>query len=214
MRWPSSLRNRVAPILAALAIWGCAGRQPAPMPSVRQPGPVRGADASLDEANRSFTFNGSPFHPFLVRKAENLVSDDVPIKVNLDVAAVLRSPVCAAAVEADGQTLTARDPGRKSWYQYQWLGALDDGTHVLRTVDSPVGSAAFVSLMFVQFGTGKANRPDGTQPGKLFFTAIRWYPLGDRDDAKIELQHDRVIVHPSKYRKEAMALTPSPVAQK
>jgi hypothetical protein len=170
--------------------------------------------AALDEANRSFTFNGKPIHPLLVKEFSIWLSDNTsPVTVSVDVvsAAKARNEYYSDAV-VDGSSVRANNPemlGYSGWtgfYQYERLGTLKNGLQVLRVSDCGGGSGIFEDLFFVKFTTDSAYDENGESYERLLMTVVREYTLGDRDDGSIEVNADEVIISASKYRSDPIVL--------
>ena len=157
----------------------------------------------LAEANQYFTYNTTPIHPFLIKEFEVWLSDDCPpIIVSVDViaAAKARNEYYTDIVSINGRQVRAENINSNEYYQYEWLGRLPNGIHVIETTDYGGGSGIFRNLLFLKFATDKAYDPNGTTYKRLLMTVVRVFPLGDRDDGNIEVLAEKVIVSASKYR--------------
>ena len=61
---------------------------------------------------------------------------------------------------------------------YRRLGRLDNGIHVLHTVDRSAGTGIFRSLTFVRFDVGRGFDRDGIKPSeRLLMSVVRLYPM-------------------------------------
>lgn len=164
--------------------------------------------AALVEANANFTYKGSLIHPHLIKEFESWYSDNCPpVIVSIDVAAAAkaRNEYDSDAIKIDGSRVIARsDDG--TFYQYEWLGRLENGIHILKTADYGEGSGVFTQLVFVKFTTDFAYDEDGSRRERLLLTVMRDFILGDRDDGSIEIKADRVVISASRYRPEPIVL--------
>ena len=120
------------------------------------------ADTLTDEANRDFTYESRPVHPFLIREFTNWVSDyRPPITTAVDVAAASDSNEYAAVVTTDSEGSRCASEDKESGtmterttFCYRPLGRLANGAHVLKTMQNAGGSSTFVGLMLVHFEAG------------------------------------------------------------
>jgi hypothetical protein len=174
------------------------------------------AGAALDEANRSFTYQSLPIHPFLVKEFSNWLSDyRPPMVTTVDVAAASESnryygamvtknasgAWCAEERDGDG-----RLSGRGS-FCYHTLGRLQNGAHVLKTIDSSEGSGVFSSLIFVRFGEGKIFWQDKVEP-QLRMSVVASHALAPGAGDTIKLAGNKVLISVS-ANSEANAGEPS-----
>jgi hypothetical protein len=171
---------------------------------------------ALAEVNKSFTYKGMHIHPDLVNEFEVWLSDNCPpITVSVDILAARRSGnEYGSKIEFRGDTLFSYNEKRygrgfngRGYYYYTHLGKMANGIHVLQTGSGGGGTGVFKYLYFVRFSTDKAYNSDGTIYERLLMTVIRRFLLGDRDDGNVEVLPDKVIVSPSRYRKETTVLT-------
>lgn len=169
----------------------------------------------LAEVNENFTYNGQPIHPGLVQEFECWLSDKLPITTTVDVAAAWetneyyeddvkrRGDFIQIQKKIEGDTY-----GRVEYYEYKWLGKLDNGLHVLDTLSWGGGSGVFEHLIFVKFDIGQGLYDDGTPYERLLMSVVREYTVGDRDDGEITVLPDRnqIILGESRYREEPVVL--------
>lgn len=154
-----------------------------------------GAPRSID-----FTFAGRPVHPKLVEEFESWLSDDrSPITLAVDVAAAQGTDEYEEPFEARPGGLVRYRSG-DGWYGYEVLGRLRDGIYVLRTAASGGGSGVFLNLLFLRLDVDRAVRPDGSRYERTVLSVAGRHVLGDRDDAEIRIEVDRVVVGSSPYR--------------
>ncbi|MFH1771232.1 MAG: hypothetical protein ABH872_00245 [Candidatus Omnitrophota bacterium] len=159
------------------------------------------ASEQLDEANTTFTYNGKPIHPFLVREFSNWLSDNrPPMLTTVDVIAAYdtnkyqQSDIkkrndwwFAEQTEMDGDIRLYESFG------YHWLGKLENGIHVLETGSSGGGSGYFMDLMFIKFSEGKIVWEDKKEK-QLLMSIEGIYSLGDRYEGDIKVYSDKVLI--------------------
>ena len=167
----------------------------------------------LREAKGHFTCGGKPIHPGLLYELFGWMSDPLPITVAVDVLATLNSNEYSkpdVKVRGDWIECDIREyrPATEDEcrFGYQRKGVLHDGTQVLRVYYWPGGSGTFMYLMFLRFDTEKALDMHMKPYSRLLMKVICTYPLGDNDDAKVQVYSDRVIVGRSKYRDKEVVL--------
>ena len=139
----------------------------------------------------------------MIKEFETWISDDCPpvtVSVDFMAAAKARNEYDTDIVSVEGRQVRAGNINSNEYYQYEWLGRLPSGMHVLETTDYSGGSGVFRNLLFLKFTTDKAYDPNGKSYERLLMTVVMVFPLGDRDDGSIEILEDEVIVSASKYR--------------
>ncbi len=158
-----------------------------------------GKSPSMADA-KPFTFNGVPIHPGLVREFETWLSDDTPsITTTVDLSAAFGTDEYSEPVDTSSSGLIRISHG-EGWYGYKPLGQMADGIHVLLTVSYGGGSGAFATLVFVRLEEDESLTPLGASYTRALMSVAGRFSLGDREDAKIEVWPDRVVVGPSRYR--------------
>jgi hypothetical protein len=178
-------------VAVAIAAAGLAG------PATLRPGLI--TDQAVQSPN-TFLYAGEPVHPKLVEEFEGWLSDArPPITVAVDVAAAFGTNEYSEPVATTDSGLV-RYTTDGGWYGYQHLGALSDGTHVLRTATNSGGSGVFMNLVFVRLETDLAVRPAGTKYKRTLMHNLGSFVLGDRDNGAIYVDDERVEVGASRYR--------------
>ncbi len=160
-------------------------------------GSVDGIRDGLIEIDKSFTYKGKPIHPGIIHEFEGYLSDSgAPLSVSIDLAAASGSnQYFDGNVEQLKQGFySVKDSSGQGYSGYHWLGKLADGTHVVSAYSNGGGSGVFEHLYFLQFTAGRGYGPDGTPYDRLVMTAIRWYPLGDRSRARVQVLSDKVVI--------------------
>ena len=153
--------------------------------------------ARLAEVEKSFKYKGKPIHPGILEEFEGYMSDKgFPLSVSMDLAAA------AGSNEYFDGDIKQRKPGiyvvehgeGKGYFGYEWCGSMADGTQVVSTFSNGGGSGVFKTLYFLHCSVEKGFEENGTPYGRLLITATRWFPLGDRSDAKIQVSADKVVI--------------------
>jgi len=172
-----------------------------------------GVPEDLREANAKFTCEGRPIHPGMVKQFEGWMSDSGrPITVSVDVAAGADTNQYRdreVTVESNGTVLFHQERG---YFSYRRLGKINGDIQVLEVSSSGGGSGVFRSLCFVQFHVAQGWY-DGDRYDRLMMTVVGWQNLGDRDDGRITVHSDRVVVGESKYRKKPLLIKLGSTAQ-
>jgi len=168
------------------------------------------AQQALREALRDFTCEGQPIHPALIHLFDGLEADDGPVIVAVDVHEARDSNQFFTPVLRNGPDIYCDlpDTNPPEHFHYERLGALADGTQVLKTSWNGGGSGDFENLLLVRFQLEAYRRPEGQRDWRLILREIEDFPLGDRDDGNITIQPDHVIVGPSRYRTQPVTVTP------
>ena len=159
---------------------------------------AKAIDADLDK----FCWRGRPIHPGVVY----LLNYDVA-NVAAEVAAVDLQGACESqrvdlAPEKDHGYLRYKDPdefGAEGSFAYKHLGRSTDGQHVLLTVSNSGGSGSFMDIQIVRFTRDRINE-DGRVRDRVRMTLVGHFTLGDRDDGKVEVRSDKLIIGKSRYR--------------
>jgi len=174
---------------------------------------------ALLEVRASFPLGGEPIHPALVYEFMPWMSDSEPITVAVDVLPANNSDeyyepavrMRSGWIECDVKSLLPHCRGKEPTvnppqFGYRRVGAMADGTQVLRTYYGMGGSGIFMNLLFIRFVTEKAYDLRGKPYPRLLMRVVCIYALGDRDDGEITVLSDRVIAGPSKHREKAVVI--------
>ena len=153
---------------------------------------------ALTEIDHGFTYERKPIHPDLIKEFQIWLSDNCPpVTVSVDVAAAARArnEYDDDRVTVDGSRVRAvsGDPEDHGYYEYEHLGMLRSGAHVIKTYDCGGGSGVFTSLFLVKFTTDRAYRRNGSRYERLLMTVVREYPLSNTG-GEIRIDGDRVII--------------------
>ena len=187
-------------------------------PSATQPGDEEARHRlppdALAEARASFTFQGRPIHPGLVKEFIGWLSDAGPITASVDVAAAAGTDeYWDREVERQGDWLRINTDEGRGYFLYQRLGGLEDGTQVLLAADNGGGSGVWHYALLVRFHTDWARRHDGALYERLLMTVVAERGLGDRPQPmpEIEVRHNEVVIRSAEGGK-AYSLRPPPTA--
>jgi hypothetical protein len=192
--WPAAASY----VLLALA--GCAS-PPAPPPE---------AAPALTEAKRDFTYQGQPIHPALVHLFDGSEADDGPTILAVDVREAQNDNQFSTPVQRDGDVVSAglpdTDPPERC--HYRRLGVLTDGTQVVESSWNGGGSGQFEHLLLLRFYVEPFHRPEGTPDWRLALYYVGGMPLGDRDEARVTLAGDHVVVGATAIHPQERNLAP------
>ncbi|MCH8312993.1 MAG: hypothetical protein IID17_08415 [Nitrospinae bacterium] len=118
-------------------------------------------DDYIQEVNEKFMLEGKHIHPGLIAEFSNWMSDGArPHTVSVDVlAANDTNEYFKDSYTVDqGRLNLNRDDG--SFFDYEWLGKLKNGIHVLEIWEGGGGSGVFMALFFVKFEIGSGFNSD------------------------------------------------------
>lgn len=141
-------------------------------------------------------WDGKAVHPGCLRELTTGLADSQPVAVALDLDGCRRSNRYATSSYAlDGAVLRWHhpQPASREYFQYEYLGVLASGIHVLRVAEGGSGSAVFQSLLFVRMGTA-SRLDDGQRRQGPILTLAGFQTLGDRAQATVELKGRDVVV--------------------
>jgi hypothetical protein len=166
-------------------------------------------DNAILEADNHFIYNKQPIHPGLIAEFNPWISDTwKPVTTSVDVSAAYGTNEYFeddAKVKEDGYIyLQKKEEGE--YFYYKWLGKLNNGLHILEVGEGGGGSGIFKALFIVKFEKGYGFTPEGQKYERLLMSIVRNESLGDRDDGKITVLPDKVILGKSKNRDEPVVL--------
>jgi hypothetical protein len=151
---------------------------------------------NLVAAVPGFVWEGRSVHPGCLRELTIGLADSQPVAVALDLNGCRGSNRYASSSYAvDGAVLRWHpQPGSREYFQYEYLGVLASGIHVLRVAEGGgSGSGIFQSLLFVRLGTA-SRLDDGQRRQGPILTLAGFQTLGDRAQATVELKGRDVVV--------------------
>jgi hypothetical protein len=146
-------------------------------------------------------WRGNPVHPGCIRELNTDLADSRPVIAAVDLEGCARSNRFASPPEVDGPVLRARDSGEgaRGYFQYEYLGVLSTGVHVVRIVESGGGSGAFQGLLFLRIDTATVLE-DGKVRAREMLVLRGSESLGDRDKAEVTLSGDSVTIRRREFR--------------
>jgi hypothetical protein len=97
-----------------------------------------------------------------------------------------------------------RNGAAQETYSYQHIGVISNRYHVLRTFYNGGGTGIFQSVLLVEFEKWPSTLAG--EPDHQVLRLVRTVPLGDRDDARVEVVNNEVHIGASRYRKEPVVL--------
>jgi len=146
-------------------------------------------------------WQGHPVHPGCIRELRTELADSKPVVAAIDLEGCGRSNRYADEFETDGQVLRLRDSGEDSrgYFQYEYLGVLSTGVHVVQIVESGGGSGIFQGLLYLRVEKA-AVLEDGQARAREMLVLVGSESLGDRDKNVIELSGDSVTIRRREFR--------------
>jgi hypothetical protein len=148
-----------------------------------------------------FLWNGKPIHPGCVEQLTTDLADSYPYVAAVDLEGCQRGNRYSTAPEVDGGVLRRRDPDPevRGYFQYEYVGVLASGVHVLRTGASGGGSGFFQSLLFVRIRESSVLE-DGRSRSRQTLELVGSENLGDRDEVTVSLKGDVVKIRRRPFR--------------
>ena len=146
-------------------------------------------------------WKGSPVHPGCIRELRTELADSQPVVAAVDLEGCTHSNRYSSSYEKDGRVLRLRDagPDARGYFQYEYLGALSTGVHVVRFVESGGGSGSFDGLLFLRIEKTTVLE-DGRQRPREMLLLVGSESLGDRAEATVELSGDAVKIRRREFR--------------
>ena len=143
-------------------------------------------------------WHGAAVHPGCVGELSTSVADSRPIVAAVDLEGCGKSNKYSDAPETHERWLHWKIPDG-GYFQYQYLGVLTNGVHVVRTGESGGGSGYFQSLLFLRITTSTVVE-DGVARARDALTLVGSESLGDRDQATITLSGNAVTIKRREFR--------------
>ncbi len=172
-------------------------------------------DPLLAEANKSFSYRSQPIHPGCVEEFLVSLSDLGPPRVLVvDVGACMESDkTCTYPVKEFEGFLFYTIPEPEESFGYRHLGTTSSGVHVLDSWENGGGTGFFFRVVLVKFERQEyikegfdQGRKGGTVPlvirNRLIMRCLGQIGHGDRDDGKVALKGDRLILGRGRYREK------------
>ena len=182
-----SIRPDLFAVFLSLLLVGC-GAQPVQTLSPPQ-------QRELEELNQHFAYHSQPVNPRALDELACWISDRYSGPVAIDMAGTLDSNRYYGSVEKSGGRFGFKRAGDDNGsFFYQHIGRLNNGLHVLHTINNTGGSGEFHSLMLIRFKAQVAFMDDGKKIWRIVMEQVGELPLGDRTDAELSVSGNSVVV--------------------
>ncbi|MFZ5776173.1 MAG: lysozyme inhibitor LprI family protein [Thermodesulfobacteriota bacterium] len=157
----------------------------------------KAAQEALREANERFSFQGKPINPRMLEELLPWLSDNLPGPVAVDLAGGENRYFAEINALQKGGVRAVWDEGNEQHScQYQHLGRLANGMHVVRIAAQSGGSGIFTDLLLVRFLVDAEYGDGGMRRNRLLMMRAGSFPLGDRYDGAIAVQADTISIGP------------------
>jgi len=152
-------------------------------------------------APAGLVWNGQPVHPGCIRELMIDLADPLPVAAAVDLEGCRRSNRYSLPWEVDGSVLRWFGPGddRPGYFQYEHVGVLASGVHVIRAGEGGGGSGFFQSLVFARISESRVLE-DGQTRKRHVLTRVGSETLGDRAQATVDLKGDLVTIRRREFR--------------
>jgi hypothetical protein len=152
-------------------------------------------------AASGFLWDGKAVHPGCVELLITELADSYPYVAAVDLEGCHRGNRFSTPPEVDGAVLRRRDPEEegRGYFQYEYVGVLSSGVHVVRAGASGGGSGFFQSLVFVRIRESSVLE-DGRARTRPILELVGSETLGDRDRATVSLKGDVVTIRRRAFR--------------
>lgn len=161
---------------------------------------------ALREANERFTFGGKPINPRMLGDLLPLLSDTLPGPVVVDLEGGGNRYFAEISILAKGEVRATWSEGTEEQiFQYQHLGMLANGMHVVKTMSSGGGSGAFFDLLLVKFIADAEYANGGALRSRLIMMRTGAFLLGAGYEGHIKVEPTRISIGPggSGFRENA-----------
>jgi hypothetical protein len=148
-----------------------------------------------------FLWDGKAIHPGCVELLITELADSYPYVAGVDLEGCHRGNRYSTPPEVDGAVLRRRDAETESrgYFQYEYVGVLSSGVHVVRTGASGGGSGFFQSLVFLRIRESSVSE-DGRSRTRPILELVGSETLGDRGEAAVSLKGDVVTIRRRAFR--------------
>lgn len=167
-------------------------------------------DNDLKIFKKSFLYKEKPIHPAIIERFMSYAISDgwKPKTISMDIVACPNTNEFYKEFEWSNSAgiliCSLESEDHRGYFRYVWLGKLDNGLHVIKTIDSGGGSLTSLDLLFLKVSKGIALTPEGKIYSQILLTFVRNYCLSD--DGEIKLLNNKVIISPSQYRDREIIL--------
>ncbi len=158
------------------------------------------AAGPLDELRRSFTLDGKPIPPEVLRDlGAGDLGDSGPILVTVDVKAAIGSERYGDPIKQESGWVVQTHPAAGSLNGneetgYGFRGHTRNGLLVVLVSYSGGGSGVFYSLDILDASADRAFDSDGKVYRRIDLTVLRSVPLGDRWEGDVTISGDAVRI--------------------
>jgi hypothetical protein len=146
---------------------------------------------ALNEANKTFTYNGKAINPRAVQELLSWLADSGPGPIAIDVAGTDDTNRYYGDYEKreDGSVFIKLDSDSGGGYfTYEHLGTLKDNVHVVETSENGGGSGVFMNVLLIRFRIDYEYDEDGSHRYMLIMQRLGQIPLCDRYDGPIQIR--------------------------
>ncbi len=169
----------------------------------------------LKEANKKFTYNGTPVHPGCVNEFSVSMADSGPPVVRaVDVASCMASNEFAVEYKVSDDGYIGYEyelSGEKNYFAYKYVGKANGGIHILDTMWSGGGTMVAKTVFLTRFSLENYRSFDDLGKlrveKRLIMKCIGQIVRGDRDVGALELKNNKLILGESQYRKQAEVIS-------
>src|SRR5688572_22615306 len=135
-----------------------------------------------------FLWDGKAIHPGCVELLTTELADSFPYVAAVDLEGCHKGNRYPTPPEVDGAVLRRRDPEEegRGYFQYEYVGVLSSGVHVVRTGASGGGSGFFQSLLFVRIRESSVLE-DGRSRTRQALELVGSETVGDRGEVAVGL---------------------------
>ncbi len=173
-------------LLIGIALGTVAGMRIAASPSAAQP--------TAATARVEFAVDGNkPIHPAVLQTLMCPLAASSPFVQAVDVAAFDDSDAYELRTES-GRTTASRLGDNREYIAYTHVGVLPGGVHVLDVSECGGGSGVFRSLLLVRLDDVAPSSLLGGRPRVLIMSSVDQVSLGDRNDARVSVGGDGVVI--------------------
>jgi uncharacterized protein len=152
---------------------------------------------ALQEANEHFTFQGKPINPRMLNDLLPWPSDILPGPIAVDIQGGSNRYYAEITVPKKGIVrATWKEENDELSFQYQHLGVLANGMHVIKTMANSGGSGTFIDLLLVRFLVDTEYQDGGMLRSRLVLIRTGVFILGAGYDGSIKVQSNQISIGP------------------
>jgi len=152
---------------------------------------------ALREADERFTFRQEPISPRMLNDLLPLFSDTLPGPVAVDLEGGGNRYYSEVTVPEKGIVrATWKGKYGGQMFQYQHLGRLTNGMHVIKTWENTGGSGTFMDLLLVKFLIDTEYKDGGILRYRLLMMRTGSFSLGAGYNGDIKVSPDKISIGP------------------